>query len=128
MPQLTKKKFTYFESQVKYWCDYFGIHDWFIQIDSDADEANYGQCDGELEDRNATISVCMDWEREPDDIELSSIAFHEVCELLLRDIALLAAERFINWRELETARHRVIQMLQNSVWREKMKPEKKRGN
>jgi len=122
--ELSPEQFKYFADQVKYWCHYFGVSDWYVQIDTEAAADNFGECSGELEDRNAAVSVAMNWERSPDDLELSGIAFHEVCELMLRDIALLGAERFVSWRELETARHRVIQMLHNSVWREKMKPQK----
>jgi len=114
----TAKHFQLFKAEVRKWLKVFGLTDWEVTvihgIDNDTDGAN---CSGDIMSRQATIRLAIDFtEKGPiidEDIKLA--AFHEVCELLLQPLCLLAESRFgVLQESLESERHAVIMRLQHA--------------
>jgi hypothetical protein len=113
LPSLSKKKLDLFCSEVERWRDKFGLIDWLLNIDTMAEDENEAQCYGHYEGRVATISIQEEWDEIPDDRKIKILAFHEVCELLFMKLSTLAEHRFVSEKELQSARHEIIQTLTN---------------
>ena len=116
----TKKDFTEFKKEAEYWIEYFGLKRWeFSIIHSEIDHpdatASYS-CDPEA--MNAYITMATSVNFKPIKNEIKGWAFHEVCHVLLTDMSrILRVECSDNRTALEV--HKVIQTLQNTIFKEK---------
>lgn len=116
---LTEKQIKYFIAEVQRWCRFFSIADYEVHVDDDGDCEHYADCTADVGNRYAIISVTKEWPVEPTNRQISRVAFHEVCELFLMELSVLAETRFIAQNSLEIARHRIIRTLENVVWKPK---------
>jgi len=119
--QLESKHIDQFVKEVQRWCRFFNIGTYEVGVDENASDASRASCWADVSNGLAIISVNKVWDVEPTRKHLSRAAFHEVVELLLIELASLAASRFASEDHLEVARHRVIITLENSVWKDKFR-------
>lgn len=115
--------FKLFQKECEKWIEYFGLKDWDI---------GYSHYDGENEDnldtlariqfstkaRAATIFLMKKWGCKPTNLLVKRYAFHEVCELMLADIYVLANSRYIEEDNLDRMFHTVIRKLENTVFKD----------
>ena len=69
--------------------------------------------------RVASLQLYDSWDKVPSEHNLWRTAFHEVMELLLADIAIMAHERFFNAKSYDRESHRVIRIME-VAWFEEM--------
>jgi hypothetical protein len=113
----TKKDLNIFQLECKKWIKHFGLLDWEVHyfIDEDDDDSR-GCCVASSENGITSIFLNRHWEDKPKQAELRKVAFHEVWELILSPYRLLAESRYATGRELERERHRIIRILENTIW------------
>ena len=120
----TPKHFALFKKTVYVWLDHFGLKDWEIIISHDipvsVDDA-MGACGTDLAQRSCTIYLNKEWDVPVTDEFVKATAFHEVGELLLAPLDILArvTERMISPDEFDSAKHAIIARLYNSIAAEK---------
>jgi hypothetical protein len=112
------RNFRIFADEVKYWIIKFGLFDYETRVTTNEDEHVRGTCVtySSNVDRVADISVQKDW-KKPEHQDLCRVAFHEVCELLLRDMYNVGAEYVVD-HVMATELHRIIRRLENSYFSE----------
>lgn len=121
MREVTEKEFEIFRKEAKWWIEFFGLSDWrvffdFYKLDNDV----FAECHTGMEDKTATL-VLNKWnDIKEEHMDIERTAFHEVCELLLNDMEMIALDDEIPFekrRELAAgARHGVIRRLENSIF------------
>jgi hypothetical protein len=117
--ELSDDHFNYFVLCCKGWLDHFGIKDWQVDyaLKEDADDDFRAMtiiyCES---NRVSEIILANIWDVDPNDYQLSKTAFHEVLELLLADLSMMAANREFNHDVFDRERHRVIRMLERAVF------------
>jgi hypothetical protein len=116
----TNKQFALFEKEAQRWIDFFGLKDVevFFQHDEGLENSR-ASFQHQPVDRMAILYLSPDWDdMTPTDDLVRKTAFHEVCELLLSPLALVAESRYnVNPTDVEDAIHSVIRRLENSVFR-----------
>ena len=117
----TKKDFKEFKAECEKWVGYFGIKDWEITYRSDNDGDCRGSCASDYASRIAIIALGREFSDIPERLEIKKVAFHEVCELLLSPLRLQGEDRFVTKNEMESSRHRIIRVLENTLFKEKTK-------
>ena len=117
----TKKDFKEFKAECEKWIDYFSLNDWDIYYRIDSDNDCRGACTADSISGIAIIGFGREFVGEPEKFEIKGVAFHEVCELLLSPMRILGENRYVTEEEMETERHRVIHILQNTIFKEKTK-------
>jgi hypothetical protein len=124
---MKKKDFDTFLLEVGYWVGKFGLSDYEIRVTTTKDEGVRGTCTtySNNEDRIADICVQDDW-KNPDHKDLCRVAFHEVCELLIRELFNIGAI-FVHGSVMRTELHRIIRRLENSYFVEDYGRRIKRG-
>jgi len=114
---LKKKHFEIFTKTGEKWAKIYGLLDWDItyQFKTEKDlNYNAARCTVNHDARCAWISLNKDADLTITDIK--QFAFHEMTELLLAELQWLMTERFIDESEVNVARHRVINILQNVLY------------
>ena len=114
---LTAKHFKLFEDEVKKWVDRFNLNDTFLLIRHSNLNGMLGELNYSYKARTATIFLA----KKPKypiitnmvESEIKKTAFHEVCELLLIRIGVLAEDRSWDQAEFESETHAVIARLEN---------------
>ena len=122
MNKTTPKHFALFKKHVYLWLDHFGLKDWEIIIEHDiqADCADaLAACSIDLPARFCNIYLNPDWDNPVTEELLKNSAFHEVCELLMGPLNILAKAKYIREDEIDSARHAIIARLYNSIAGEK---------
>jgi len=116
---LERKHFFYFVTCCKTWMKFLGISDWDVRFYfQEGDEQDPRACMGveSYGNRLAMIIVFDMWDAPPSPRNLWIVAFHEVHELLLADCHIMAQSREWNDESYDREHHRVIRMLENSVF------------
>ncbi|MBU1235046.1 MAG: hypothetical protein KKC77_19335 [Proteobacteria bacterium] len=118
MAKTTKAHFETFKKEAQDWVKVLGLIGWEITYKHEDMPNDLAVCRGNLGAMAADIVLGKDWDDEPitEDAIVNS-AHHEVLELLLFEMAILAESRYCTGQQLETARHRVIQTLMNVMER-----------
>jgi hypothetical protein len=117
--ETTKEQFSIFKKEVYYWRDFFGLIDAEITVHhEDIDENASGCCDGDLNNRSFWITLNKHFEDNGDgntltDDEIRAIAEHEVIEVMLYPIRMMAVDRGEDWNKVDEAIHRIIRTLEN---------------
>lgn len=116
----TEKDFKLFRKECEKWLNFFGLTDWSVYYehashDGSGRDAYTEHTSG---DKTATIGLYVDWlDLKPTDNILRQTAFHEVCEILLSEIAQMCMDRYIREQDIHTATHSIIHRLENSVFK-----------
>lgn len=116
--ELDDSHYDYFVRCFKGWSEYIGITDWMVEYsfrddDDDYRAATFIYC---TENRLAGVVLSNSWDVDPTDYALSKTAFHEALELLFADLTILAGKREYNEGTYDKERHRVIRMLERSLF------------
>ena len=129
---MNKRDFKLFLDETQYWVNRFGLQDYEIRVATTDDEGVRGTCTtyANNEDRIADICVSAQWEK-PEHRDLCRVAFHESCELLMREFFNVCAP-VVAGPLVRTELHRLIRRLENSVfvddYERRFKGGKKHGN
>jgi len=119
----TKAHFDIFKKECSKWIKYFGLLDWEINLyhkkldEEDKDSMAITSCYNKGKRSDITLNIEWD-EDKPSEIEIKKCAFHEICEVLYYPIAFMAEARFLADGEIETETHRLIRILENTVFEE----------
>lgn len=124
MNKTTKKQFEVFKAECKKWLKYFGLNGWRVEYRHDKSEGNRGQVAWSITARNSTITLADEWEDFRDtpitDLEIRKVAFHEVCELLLARMTMMADGKISNHcYAVEEETHNIIRTLENTIFMDK---------
>lgn len=103
-----------FQSECKKWLEFFGLKSWDVSYKMEYNNNIYASADIHYKARKATIIL---GDRFPayDNIKyrIKNVALHEVLELLLSSIDILARERTFDSIDFEKEKHTVIMTLIN---------------
>lgn len=118
--QTNKKHFKLFEEYVRKWLEKFGLHSWDVSIEhvKDGDKYLGWTNTSNFRDRSATICLSKDWGlTKVTDVDLSRVAFHEVCHVLFSDLHQIAGMRFgVTGDIIEKEVHAIIGVLETVLW------------
>lgn len=107
-----------FERCCEAWLDFFGLKDWAIAYKIDNDPTN-SACmiyhDDAIESRAVTLAINP--EIDHDEVSINQRAFHEVAEVLLLKLRILAGNRFVTEPQIQEEIHNIIARLENSVFK-----------
>jgi len=117
----TKKDFAEFKAECNRWIEYFGLIGWEVSYQIDTDNSCRGSCMADLDSGIVILGFGNEFAQTPDRFEIKRVAFHEVCELLLSPMRILGQSRYISEEEMGSQRHCVINILQNTIFKEKTK-------
>jgi hypothetical protein len=113
----TKKDFALFKKECEKWIEIFGLKGWRVYIEHKIPPKGKAWCELDLENRIATIIMNLDWDDDKCDYEIRKTAFHESCELLLGRMDVVSKWRHSSESEIDEARHEVIRILENVLWK-----------
>ena len=123
--KVSKKQYLQFMEDVGDWVDYFGLKDWeinceFSKQDKD-EEPKRGSASFNTKARIAVITLYDNWPGDSvisrvTDLLVAKTAFHEVCEVLLGGLAILANERGCPMELINEKTHEVIRRLENTIF------------
>ena len=84
----TKTHFKFFKDQCEYWINEIGLQEWKVYYSHQSHEDGLAWVMWDTEGRVATVGLSMDWPNlDPTPENLDNSAFHEVCHILLADLA-----------------------------------------
>lgn len=118
MPRTTNKEFDLFKQECQKWIDYFGLKQWEVCYRLLDLEGDCARC---IVDQIAKLAYfdlnnkLSKLDKEDRGIEMS--AFHEVIELLLTDLRIMAKSTWADNVVLE-ATHEIISILENTIFRD----------
>ncbi len=118
MAQTTPEQFQLFKDEALKWIDRFGLKGWDVTFTNkscrESDRANIAY---RVLQRMATINLEPDWgEHEATDHLVAKAAFHEVGELFIGRLAILAQSRTTREDEIDEEVHNIIRTLENVLW------------
>jgi hypothetical protein len=115
----TKKDFQMFKKECEVWIERFGLLDWDVHFfHDDLPEGMYAGTSGWYKPKNAEISLNTNVSKDYYSPKcIKETAFHEVCELLLMELRIIAQTRYIQEEDIDHACHGIIQRLLNGVYR-----------
>jgi len=121
----TKAHFEVFKTECERWLVFFGIKGWLVEYDHIDDCENRAQIGWRSSGRIACIQLSKKWENDrttPVTVEdVKRSAFHEVCELLLSRISMMANGIMSNHKfAVEEETHNIIRTLENTVFNESL--------
>ena len=120
MAKTTKKDFKTFCTEVDRWINLYGLRGWEITVThEELDEGWAAKCVFWMQDRAAEVTLAKTWDSdkfEINDSEIRKAAFHEMTELLMSRLQIIAESRYILQREIEEEVHNVIKVLENVLF------------
>jgi len=121
--ETTDEHFNVFREEANKWLDVFGLKGWGVRVlhtDEGKPSGAKAWLSAKYCDRIASICMAKTWEHPianpPTDENIRRDAFHEVCELLLEPMDVLAGSRNWDREEFDAARHAVVRILENVIW------------
>lgn len=121
MHKLTEYHFDYWVECCRAWVKYFGLIQWEIHysFQEASEDSPKASCSVEdFENRLVVLYLFNDFDSEPKAGYLNIVAFHEVMELFLSDIHMLAISREWSALEYDKEHHRIIRTLEKVVYPE----------
>jgi len=113
----TKKDFAEFKKEAEYWIEYFGLINWDMHFQHIHIEEFRAQCWVNVPGKRCDIELATEWGLPPKKKGIKLVAFHEVCELMLRALSLMAEGRYANLT-VQSETHDIIRRLENTIFRE----------
>lgn len=111
--------FNIFKEEASFWLEWFQLSNWCVSFKHKKLDA-LAECWTKSQDRVAQLLLSTDWrDEEPLESSIRRSAFHEVCELWLRNLAALGENRYVDPDEISKETHRLIRFLENRVWPKK---------
>lgn len=121
MTTTTPEQFNLFKYECQRWIDYFGLIDWKVLYEhSKCSSDSYAEM--LVKGVNDRV-VVLRFNSESSEIndrheDIPKTAFHEVCELLTWPLEYLGTCRYVQPEEFPPARHVLIRILENTVYRD----------
>jgi hypothetical protein len=116
----TKRQFELFQEYVEKWIDYFGLKGWHIEFGHVTNKDARASIAWRLTGRIAFVQLSKEWENRDtfiSDSEIERSAFHEVCELFLGRLEMMASGKTQNNRDcVEEEVHAIIRTLENVLF------------
>lgn len=110
-----------FEQEAKYWIDYFGLKQWEVIFTNLEDRENRATIGWKVVGRIAKINLATDWEEGTEIVTPETVkkaAFHEICELLLSRLGMMAEGRICNNKDNTTEEtHAIIRTIENTIFK-----------
>ena len=114
--RINKKDFKLFQQEVHKWLERFGLKGWNVYFEHINIPGSLAQTQFNIIERLAIFKLSTTWDIPPTPEEIKKTAFHEVCELLLSRIRIIAKSRFINEDEIDEEIHNIIRILENTIF------------
>ncbi len=125
----TSKTFKVFKEEVDYWIKFFGLSNWYIRTVFRSGEDEFFPFEIErdawsiINHKDHMALICLNKrnlniKELETEYEIREIAFHEVCEVLLYPLSLLAEDTYSESVIVKNT-HIIINHLENSVFKEK---------
>ena len=116
--ETTEQDFEEFKKECWKWIDIFGLKEYSYHfIHNDEDPEAFAWCQADIPSKIAVICLTKTWgSNEYNLTQVRKSAFHEVCEVMLCEMVLMAKSRDFKQVAFEGATHRVIRILENTVF------------
>lgn len=113
----TKAHFEIFKQEFRRWVEILGLKDWELFFEHD-DKKNRASVSYNIVSKIATVYLGNNWThiKAITDYDLSRVAFHEACELMLGRLMEVGRSRYVSEVEFEEAGHDIIRRLENSFF------------
>ena len=116
--ETTPEDFATFKEEAEYWLDKFSLRSWNVVYFHKGNEFKAWIKSDHI-GRIASIGLSVDWkDNDTTHKDVSRSAFHEVCELLLAGITIIAEIDICtsDYNDLCEAKHAIIRRLEHSIW------------
>ena len=110
--KVTRKHFKIFKRECWKWIRRFGLVDfeWIFRVGKTEDaDAQYSW---DEQHRIVRVTLSKDLSRKPTKKNLRHIAFHEVFEILLGKLSIMAGDRY-SYGRVDEERHRIVKVMEN---------------
>ncbi len=116
----TAKDFVLFRKEAKKWLEWWNLLDFDVCFQHVQDiSGSLASCSSNILACTATLFLAPDWKDNPvSNSRIKRSAFHEVSELRLARLCVLAESRFINRYEIEEETHALIRVFENRIFGE----------
>lgn len=115
--KLTQKHFDLFRNECERWRKHLGLISWTVDYEFDDLKEAYADCLAHYSGRRATIRLNNNFPKKLSEIDLGDIirqcALHEVLEMLLSPMVVLASDRSYDDTDYQKETHCVIRTLEN---------------
>ena len=113
----TKEHFKLFQAECEKWLSFFGLYEWSVRYAHRNNNGCYAMCECDHEGKVCVFSLSTSFLVPEYGIikQIKKSAFHEVCELLLSKMRLLADSRSIQPHEVTEEIHRLIRIFENTI-------------
>ena len=113
----TKEHFILFKTFFEEWADLFSLGDWdidFIHEDDPERPSALSTTEANISQHQVTIRFAKEWPKAfVNKDQIKRIALHEVIEVVLMELRVIAEARYIGTGEVDRACHVVIQRVSN---------------
>jgi hypothetical protein len=115
--RVTKKDFEFFKEECGRFINVLGLKEWSIHYTHESLDDAYARTMMDSNNMVTTMILGTYWDdmRPKTDHEISKLAFHEVCHLLMNPLATEAMERYTTDHALQSLEHTIIRRLENLV-------------
>jgi len=110
----TAKDFEEFKEEAQKWIRIFGLLHWDIDFQHVELLGNDAEAEYDLESHIASLRLSTKVSQKN---AVRKFAFHETCELLFARMQTVASARDSNEKMIEEARHEIIRILENSLFK-----------
>lgn len=117
----TAKDFREFKKAFRKWQKYFSLLNWEIRFTHEGSSKNEGLASTViyLENYMAIVNLCEEMhDHDYKNKTIESLAFHEVCELMLGRLRYIANSRFITSDAVIEADHEIVRILENTLFKD----------
>ena len=112
----TAKHFEIFKVECQKWIEIFGLKGWRFHYDHKKLDNAWARAIFNMNGRNATLQLNIEWGESVDIRDIKMSAFHEVCEVLFCRLKLIGESRYIQEDELQEEVHNLIRTFENVLW------------
>ena len=113
----TKKDFSEFKKECEYWIEYFGLLNWQVYFIHELRDGSRACMWIDIPGKVSTIQLSTIFNGTPQKNEVKKSGFHEVCELLLRELSALGEQKFAK-DFVDGKTHDIIRRLENTIFKE----------
>jgi hypothetical protein len=107
-----------FKKECSRWISFWGLTTWDVSFNhGKTDDDNVAECNFDASNRWAVITLANKLRDDGIGYNFKRTAFHEVCELRYAQIRVLAGERYISYREVDSAIHELIRQDENLIFK-----------
>ena len=120
----TKKHYEFFVKECEYWLDRFNLNSWRVdfghRVKTDIGEGVLAWCTANWMARACAIGLQLEVSSSVslEERTLSKVAFHEVCELLLHLLRIIAETdaKPTTLDEIDGYTHAIIRRMEKAIW------------